>query len=193
MYRSVTPTRGFKNRTQTQGIWCLLATVDFPTPPLADETAITFFTSRILRFSGNPRRRGSEGGVPERGRPYIVIVNGQPRPEELWGIPTNGFSCCKARNVEKKFRRIMLHYLSCWTWTLLEREMKMRWCYKILPVVFHRLFKLCRFEQWNFPIRLVMPTPHLDFCAPKRKKNNFLRDFFYEVQKLIKQRWRPSL
>lgn len=46
------------------------AIVDFPTPPFAEETAITFFTSLILRFSGSPRRRGKGGGVPERGSPY---------------------------------------------------------------------------------------------------------------------------
>lgn len=45
------------------------ATVDLPTPPLAEETATTFLTSRILRFSGSPRRRGKDGGVPERGSP----------------------------------------------------------------------------------------------------------------------------
>lgn len=47
----------------------LPATVDLPTPPLAEETATTFLTSRIFRFSGSPRRRGKDGGVPERGRP----------------------------------------------------------------------------------------------------------------------------
>lgn len=46
------------------------AIVDFPTPPFADETAMTFFTSLILRFSGSPRRRAKDGGVPERGSPY---------------------------------------------------------------------------------------------------------------------------
>ena len=46
--------------------------VDFPTPPLADETAITFFTPRMLRFSGKPRCiRGICGGAPERGKPWI--------------------------------------------------------------------------------------------------------------------------
>lgn len=49
----------------------LPATVDLPTPPLADETATTFLTSRIFLFSGSPRRRGKDGGVPERGSPYI--------------------------------------------------------------------------------------------------------------------------
>jgi hypothetical protein len=29
--------------------------VDFPTPPFADDTATTFRTSFILRFSGKPR------------------------------------------------------------------------------------------------------------------------------------------
>jgi hypothetical protein len=50
------------------------AMVDFPTPPLADDTAITFRTSRILRFSGNPLCiRGSCGGAPLRGSPYILV------------------------------------------------------------------------------------------------------------------------
>ena len=48
----------------------LTAMVDLPTPPLAEETAITLRTSRMGRFSGRPRwRRGSWGGVLERGRP----------------------------------------------------------------------------------------------------------------------------
>ena len=33
----------------------LTAMVDLPTPPLADETAITLLTSRMGRFSGRPR------------------------------------------------------------------------------------------------------------------------------------------
>lgn len=36
---------------------------------------MTLFTSRILRFSGNPRRRGNWGGVPERGSPYIEPIS----------------------------------------------------------------------------------------------------------------------
>jgi len=46
------------------------AMVDFPTPPLAELIAITFFTSLILRFCGSPRcMRGICGGAPVRGRP----------------------------------------------------------------------------------------------------------------------------
>lgn len=46
------------------------AIVDFPTPPFAEETAITFRTSRMLRRSGRPRcRRGNGGGLPDLGRP----------------------------------------------------------------------------------------------------------------------------
>lgn len=46
------------------------AIVDFPTPPFADDTTITFRTSWILRFSGKPRwRRGKIGGAPDRGKP----------------------------------------------------------------------------------------------------------------------------
>jgi len=49
----------------------LTAIVDLPTPPFAEDTAITFRTSRMLRFSGKPRcRRGSAGGAPERGNPW---------------------------------------------------------------------------------------------------------------------------
>lgn len=42
------------------------ATVLFPTPPLADETAMTLSTPAILRLWG---RFAHVGGVPERGRP----------------------------------------------------------------------------------------------------------------------------
>jgi hypothetical protein len=46
------------------------AMVDFPTPPLADETAIIFFTSLICRFCGRPLCiRGMVGGAPLRGSP----------------------------------------------------------------------------------------------------------------------------
>jgi hypothetical protein len=49
----------------------LTAMVDLPTPPLAEDTAMTLRTSRMLRFSGRPRcRRGSSGGAPERGNPW---------------------------------------------------------------------------------------------------------------------------
>lgn len=41
--------------------------VDLPTPPFADETAITFFTSFIFRRSGNPRCM--RGILPVRGSP----------------------------------------------------------------------------------------------------------------------------
>lgn len=45
--------------------------VDFPTPPLAEETAIIFFTSLICRFCGRPLCiRGMVGGAPLRGSPY---------------------------------------------------------------------------------------------------------------------------
>ena len=55
----------------------LTAMVDLPTPPLAEETAMTLLTERMGRFSGRPRwRRGKEGGaggVLERGRPCGII------------------------------------------------------------------------------------------------------------------------
>ena len=64
--------------------------VDFPTPPFAEETAITLRTSRMLRCWGSPRwRRGSSGGAFERGNP-------------------NGFSCRRSLNVEKSLFVIIL-------------------------------------------------------------------------------------
>ena len=66
--------------------------VDFPTPPLAEDTAITLRTSRTLRCSGSPRwRRGSSGGAPERGKP-------------------SGFSCCRSLNVETSLLVIISTY-----------------------------------------------------------------------------------
>ena len=70
-----------KQPHQRAGLQCLVskiliipAMVDFPTPPLADETATTFLTPRMLRFSGKPRCiRGICGGAPERGRPWNSI------------------------------------------------------------------------------------------------------------------------
>jgi len=45
--------------------------VDLPTPPLAEDTAMTLLTSLMGRFSGSPRfmRAARFGGVPDRGRP----------------------------------------------------------------------------------------------------------------------------
>jgi hypothetical protein len=70
--------------------------VDFPTPPFADDTAITFFTSFIFRLSGNPRC--IRGIVPVRGNPFSKLDKQKTdyRVAEL----TNGFSCCKQRSVE---------------------------------------------------------------------------------------------
>ena len=48
------------------------ATVLFPTPPFADETAMTFLTSLIARFCGRPRWK--RGIVPDFGRPWDVLV-----------------------------------------------------------------------------------------------------------------------
>jgi hypothetical protein len=45
------------------------AMVDLPTPPLAEETAITFFTSLMRLRSGNPRC--IRGIVPARGNPFV--------------------------------------------------------------------------------------------------------------------------
>lgn len=42
--------------------------VDFPTPPFADETAMTFLTSFILLLSGRPRCM--RGMLPVRGKPW---------------------------------------------------------------------------------------------------------------------------
>ena len=46
----------------------LAATVDLPTPPLAEDTAITLATDLMRRFWGRPRwKRGME---PVLGRPW---------------------------------------------------------------------------------------------------------------------------
>ena len=51
------------------------AIVDLPTPPFAEETAITFRTSRMLRLSGRPRwRRGNCGGLPDLGSPWHILL-----------------------------------------------------------------------------------------------------------------------
>jgi hypothetical protein len=50
------------------------AIVLLPTPPFADDTATTFFTSFMLLLCGSPRCiRGNCGGAPERGRPWMTI------------------------------------------------------------------------------------------------------------------------
>ena len=46
---------------------CGPAIVDFPTPPFAEDTAITFLTSLIVRRSGSPRCM--RGMLPVRGNP----------------------------------------------------------------------------------------------------------------------------
>lgn len=49
------------------------ATVDLPTPPLADATAMILSTPGIRRFSGRPRCiRGTLGGALLLGRPLPV-------------------------------------------------------------------------------------------------------------------------
>ena len=49
----------------------LTAIVDFPTPPLAEETRSVLATWGTLRFCGRPRCiRGRGGGEPVRGRPW---------------------------------------------------------------------------------------------------------------------------
>jgi hypothetical protein len=50
---------------------CIPDIVDFPTPPFADDTAMTFLTSLIGRFSGRPLaiRALRFGGVPDLGSP----------------------------------------------------------------------------------------------------------------------------
>lgn len=75
------------------------AIVLFPTPPFADETAITFFTSFMLRLCGSPRcMRGIWGGAPERGSPLREVSNSASYCHQH--IRTRGFSCCKQRKVE---------------------------------------------------------------------------------------------
>lgn len=52
----------------------LAASVDLPTPPFAEKTAITFRTFGMRRFVGRPRcMRGIVGGAPLRGRPYCHV------------------------------------------------------------------------------------------------------------------------
>lgn len=46
------------------------ATVDFPTPPFAEDTAMTLRTSRRRRLSGRPRCMRGRRGAFERGRPW---------------------------------------------------------------------------------------------------------------------------
>jgi hypothetical protein len=50
---------------------CIPEMVDLPTPPFADDTAMTFLTSLIGRFSGRPLaiRALKLGGVPDLGSP----------------------------------------------------------------------------------------------------------------------------
>ena len=59
-----------RNVFLSRGIFVLPAMVDLPTPPFAEDTAITFRTSFTLLFSGRPRwRRGRVGGSRARGNP----------------------------------------------------------------------------------------------------------------------------
>ena len=53
----------------------LVAIVLLPTPPLALLTAMTLVTLAIGRFWGRPRfmRAARLGGVPDRGRPWVVL------------------------------------------------------------------------------------------------------------------------
>ena len=48
------------------------AIVDLPTPPLAEDTAITFLTSLIARLSGSPRCM--RGMLPVRGNPLSRFI-----------------------------------------------------------------------------------------------------------------------
>ena len=90
--------------------------VDFPTPPLADETAMTFFTPGMLLFCGNPLCiRGSCGGAPERGSPLVENQINQLDGGTFSKL-TRGFSCCKQRNVEKKRGLIATSSDIPWHW-----------------------------------------------------------------------------
>src|SRR5579862_7994654 len=81
--------------------------VDFPTPPFADDTAITFPTSFILRRWGKPRCiRASCGGAPERGKPLAKV-----NKRGLWCTQfmlTSGFSCCRCHKIENRRADMML-------------------------------------------------------------------------------------
>ena len=85
--------------------------VDFPTPPFADDTAITCPTSFILRRWGKPRCiRANCGGEPERGKPLAQVSKQGPRRTQF--MLTSGFSCCRCLNIENRrvdmMRRQML-------------------------------------------------------------------------------------
>jgi len=73
---------------------CIPDIVDFPTPPFAEDTAMTFLTSLIGRFSGRPlcMRALKFGGVPDLGNPYHSLD--QFYKEAAQCQNTNGFSCC---------------------------------------------------------------------------------------------------
>ena len=58
---------GFIRHKHWQSVVYKPAIVDLPTPPFADDTAITFLTSLIFRFSGKPRCM--RGILPVRGNP----------------------------------------------------------------------------------------------------------------------------
>ena len=49
------------------------AIVDLPTPPFAEDTAITFLTSLIGRLSGSPLCK--RGMLPVFGSPWIITIN----------------------------------------------------------------------------------------------------------------------
>lgn len=72
---------------------CVPDIVDFPTPPFAEDTAMTFLTSLIGRFSGRPlcMRALRFGGVPDLGSPCCNLDQAK---NQLQYQRTNGFSCC---------------------------------------------------------------------------------------------------
>lgn len=93
--------------------------VDFPTPPLAEETAITFFTSLMRRRSGSPRC--IRGIVPARGNPFFTqsIVCQEAVPQ--LAPHTKGFSCCKALNVENNRGFMIMNF---WPLSFLRRKLR---------------------------------------------------------------------
>lgn len=60
------------------------ATVLLPTPPLADETAMTLSTPAMRRRCG---RFGQLGGVPERGKPWRAVSQGLRAPAGARDVP----------------------------------------------------------------------------------------------------------
>ena len=88
------------------------ATVLLPTPPLAEETAMTLDTALMLRFCGRPRwNRGIE---PVLGRPWVAGVSLRCCEMSLRGELTRGFSWQKALDTWN--RRTVVGFMMGFEW-----------------------------------------------------------------------------